>query len=216
MRPRASPAVLPRPAAVFPPSLPVKKFGHREFKPLYVGRRRMPEPPSKQDASSHTSTLSTPPSAPASSILQGPVGVPHIPSSTQGTNSLSSAPDDSSPTKRVRSGSSEQVTSSAKRSSKRIDTQQIRNDRLGTLVRQLCESLHESPSWESFVNEFRGPSYLSPELDNIDHPAAKLLRQWRDHGVPAKCDSPPWTEAQKDRCIQQGCHYSASEHADFI
>ena len=139
----------------------------------------MPDTPSKQDGPSPSTTLSTPSTAPASSILQEPVGVPHISSSTQETNSFPSAPDDTSPTKRVRSGSSEQVNSSAKRSSKRIDTQQIRNDRLGTLVRQLCESLHESPSWESFVNEFRGPSYLSPDLDNIDHPAAPLLRQWR-------------------------------------
>ena len=176
----------------------------------------MPDTPSKQDGPSPSTTLSTPSTAPASSILQEPVGVPHISSSTQETNSFPSAPDDTSPTKRVRSGSSEQVNSSAKRSSKRIDTQQIRNDRLGTLVRQLCESLHESPSWESFVNEFRGPSYLSPDLDNIDHPAAPLLRQWRDQGVPAECDTEPWSLEQKDECIKRGCHYSANEHADFI
>ena len=51
------------------------------------------------------------------------------------------------------------------------------------LVRKLCYTLLASTSWETFVNEFRGPSYLSPELDNVDHPAATLLRMWRDEGV---------------------------------
>ena len=67
-----------------------------------------------------------------------------------------------------------------------------------------------------FVKQFRGPSYLSSEPDHIDHPAAELLRQWRDQGVPADSDSPPWTVEQKDECIRRGCHYSATEHADFI
>ena len=97
-----------------------------------------------------------------------------------------------------------------------IDTLQIRNDRLGTLVRELAVAYTEAPSWESFVHEFRGRSYLSPELDNIDHPAAELLREWRDHGVPANTESLPWTEAQKDECIRRGCHQSALEHSDFL
>ena len=71
-------------------------------------------------------------------------------------------------------------------------------------------------SWESFVNEFRGPSYLSSGLDDCEHPAADLLRLWRDHGVPAETDSPPWTDQQKDESIRLGCHPSASEHSTFL
>ena len=97
-----------------------------------------------------------------------------------------------------------------------MDTAKIRNDRLGTLVIKLCEDLANASSWEAFVTEFRGPSYLSSELDNIDHPAATLLRQWRDHGVPAETSSPPWTMEQKDRCVERGCHHSANEHSDFV
>ena len=48
----------------------------------------------------------------------------------------------------------------------------MRNDRLGTLVRELCTAFDKAGSWESFVKDFRGPSYLSDELDDIDHPAA--------------------------------------------
>ena len=73
-----------------------------------------------------------------------------------------------------------------------------------------------SPSWESFVNEFRGPSYLSSNLDEVDHQAAALLRKWRDEGVPVLSSSDPWTLEQKDACIERGCHKSARDHAAFL
>ena len=74
----------------------------------------------------------------------------------------------------------------------RINTKQLRNDRLGTLVKSLCDRYYDAGcSWEDFVNEFRGPSYLSPELEQVDHPAMPLLRQWRDKGVPAQTSAEP-------------------------
>lgn len=66
------------------------------------------------------------------------------------------------------------------------------------------------------MDEFRGPSYLSANLDEIDHPAADLLREWRDHGVPAEMNTPDWTDAQRDEAAQRGCHHSATEHAEFL
>ena len=83
-------------------------------------------------------------------------------------------------------------------------------------MRKLCSAFESSASWETFVEAFRGPSYLSDDLDEIDHPASELLRRWRDEGVPARSSSEPWTPEQKDECIQRGCHHSANEHADFI
>ena len=76
--------------------------------------------------------------------------------------------------------------------------------------------MQSAGSWESFVNAFRGESYLSPELDNLEHPAANLLREWRDHGVPAQTSSPPWSEDTKDSYVERGCHRSANEHAEFL
>lgn len=102
------------------------------------------------------------------------------------------------------------------RTSRPIDTLQLRCDRLGTLVRGLVDAFRHSPSWETFVNDHRGPSYLAPELDHVDHPAAELLRKWRDEGVPAESTSLPWTSDQKDRCIHRGCHESANEHSEFL
>ena len=83
-----------------------------------------------------------------------------------------------------------------------VDTTKLRNDRLGTLVTKLTSAYHHAPSWETFVNEFRGRSYLAKNIDDIEHPASELLRQWRDDGVPAETCSPPWTTKQKDYCIQ--------------
>ena len=77
-------------------------------------------------------------------------------------------------------------------------------------------SYSAAASWEEFVTKFRGRSYLSPELETLDHPAAALLREWRDHGVPALTTSEPWTDQALDSCIERGCHHSATEHADFL
>ena len=96
------------------------------------------------------------------------------------------------------------------------DTQAIRNDRLGTLVKGLCSAYAEAPSWEEFVTKFRGRSYLSPNLQEVDHPAIPLLREWRDHGVPVQTTSSEWTLEQKNECIRRGCHKSATEHSAFL
>ena len=92
--------------------------------------------------------------------------------------------------------------SRAKQHSKPVNPDQLRNDRLGTLVCELCEQFSSAKSWEKLVNDFRGPSYLFPDLDTVDHPAAELLRQWRDHGVPAETEGPNWTPEQRDECIR--------------
>jgi hypothetical protein len=58
------------------------------------------------------------------------------------------------------------------------------------------------------------PSLRDP--DSVDHPAADLLRLWRDEGVPALTSSPPWPGDLKDTLIEHGCHRSATKHADFL
>ena len=70
------------------------------------------------------------------------------------------------------------------------DPVQICNDRLGTLVCNLSKSLHDAGSWEDFLRSFKDRSYLSPTVGDIDHPAPKLLQQWREEGVPVNTSSP--------------------------
>ena len=186
--------------------MPLASPTRRGRTPSSTTSQRTPTPSVSKERSSSSSPI---PTTTRNSTTQQATNVASPASSTGSIRNTS-------PQKRPRSSGSPTPISNNTTSTRRVDTTQIRNDRLGTLVRKLCESFSHHDSWESFVTAFRGPSYLSSELDNIDHPAAELLRQWRDQGVPAECDSPPWTEAQKDECIQRGCHYSASEHADFI
>jgi hypothetical protein len=97
-----------------------------------------------------------------------------------------------------------------------VNTAQLRTNRLGTLVRKLTLDLENAPSWEDFVTTFRGRSYLSPELEDVNHPTAELLCNWRDQGVPVNTTSKPWTAKDLDSLVNRGCHRSATEHADFL
>ena len=140
-------------------------------------------------------------------------------SSSQPSNTKSSAtqvPAMVSTHKRSRQPKSGAQSSGLKHTKPVVSTHQLYNDRLGRLVGQLCHDFQNAESWEAFVNNFRGRSYLSPNLDQVDHPAVDLLKTWRDQGVPAMTSSPPWSKDQLDACIQRGCHRSATEHADFL
>ena len=118
--------------------------------------------------------------------------------------------------KRSRQPAGSAKSTSLKHTKPVVSTRQLYNDRLGRLVAQLSHDFQNAESWEAFVNQFRGRSYLSPNLDQVDHPAVDLLKTWRDEGVPANTSSPPWSLDQLDACIQRGCHRSATEHADFL
>jgi hypothetical protein len=106
--------------------------------------------------------------------------------------------------------------SRTKRASAGVNTHKLRSDRLGALVAKLVSERAAAPSWEAFVNNFRGRSHLSPELEQIDHPASELLREWRDHGVPAQTSSEPLSLETRDLYVERGCHRSANEHGDFL
>ena len=93
---------------------------------------------------------------------------------------------------------------SLKATSPPVNTTQLRNDRLGTLVRDLTCAFLKAGSWEEFVNDFRGPFYLSSDLEEITHAASELLRYWRDEGVLAETTQPFWTDDQKDHSIRRG------------
>ena len=82
---------------------------------------------------------------------------------------------------------------SSKPSSAKIDTKQLREDRLGALVKQLIVSYESADSWDEFVNAFRGHSYLADDLQDLPHPAAPILQMWQQDGVPVHTKTEPWT-----------------------
>ena len=65
-------------------------------------------------------------------------------------------------------------------------------DKLGTLVHSLSAKLAASSSWDSFAKQVRGRPHLSEEIHRLNHPAASLLAQFRDHGVPVVLNEPDW------------------------
>ena len=159
-------------------------------------------------------------SSTAASANQPPPRRPNVTTSTHTTAEqppVKMPPLASSPSrKRSASHSHPDRASSPSKSSRTISTLNLRNDRLGTLVRELSDLYANAPSWTEFVESFRGRSYLAETVGNLPHPAAPLLDKWRLEGVPILSTSEPWSTEDKDTRFERGCHPSALEHADFL
>ena len=102
------------------------------------------------------------------------------------------------PAELSRRSKSRRSTAKASNSSNPFDARALRTDCLGTLVSDLSDALNVASSWEEFVGSFRGSSYLSPLVDELDHPAASLLSKWHNEGVPVQTTVESWTAEQKD------------------
>ena len=66
------------------------------------------------------------------------------------------------------------------------------------------------------MQQFRGRSYLSDDIDTVPHEAAPLLRKWKDEGIPVLTSEEPWSLQTKDERLARGCHLSAQENSDFL
>ena len=211
------------------PSLPLKQFPEPSaLAPSYSATLRRTEggttapeaPPTPKYTGPSAKATSRSPAA--SKTERGASSLPRLirTASTSHTAAPASSPSGPTSTRRSKTTATTPVTSpparSTKPTSKPASTKTLRNNRLGTLVQSLSQQFRQAGSWEKFVASFRGPSYLSPTLEDLPHPAAELLRTWRDEGVPAESSSPPWTDAQKEECIRRGCHTSATLHSDFL
>ncbi|KAL3808781.1 hypothetical protein ACHAXA_011404 [Cyclostephanos tholiformis] len=53
-------------------------------------------------------------------------------------------------------------------------------------------------------------------LDNVPHPARRLLRHYKHCGAPVKFSTPPWTRHQLQRTLSRGPHKSAHEYQDYL
>jgi hypothetical protein len=92
----------------------------------------------------------------------------------------------------------------------------VTQDRLGRLVAELSAKLTSAPSWKQFVTEHRGQSYLSQDLDSIDHSARAYLQRLREQGVRVPLDDPPWSTDAIDACALHGPHPSANLFKEFL
>ena len=69
--------------------------------------------------------------------------------------------------------------------------------------------------WRRFVRQRRPTSDFS-SLDNVHHPARRLLRFYKHRGAPVKFATPPWTQRQVQRALIRGPHKSSFEYLDFL
>ena len=87
---------------------------------------------------------------------------------------------------------------------------------LGTSVADLSQHLTSAPSWESFVHDVWGPSYLASTVQDILHTAASYLQCLCNEGAKFNMDYPPWDAAHIATCAVRGLHPSANLHHDFL
>jgi hypothetical protein len=90
------------------------------------------------------------------------------------------------------------------------------NDRLGKLISQSVVSLSAAPSWASFVRRSRGLPHIAAHVADLPHQAAAYLENLRQRGADVVFDTPQWTAAHLQRCLERGPHASATDHADFV
>ena len=85
---------------------------------------------------------------------------------------------------------------------------------LGKLIDESV-TLLEKVGWRTFVNSRRRGGDLS-SLNNINHPAQRLLKHLKHRGAPVKFTTPPWSRQKLNDAISRGPHQSCKEYIDFL
>ncbi len=94
-----------------------------------------------------------------------------------------------------------------------FDLAQLPSD-LGELI--ACDTaLLQQLGWRGLVAH-RRPFSDFASLDNLHHPAQRLLRLYSHRGVPVKFAMPPWTCQQLQHTLSRGPHCSSFEYIDFL
>ena len=57
---------------------------------------------------------------------------------------------------------------------------------------------------------------MSSTIHDIDHPAASILAEFRDQGVPVVVTDAPWSQEKLAECLARGAHQSAKTHKVFV
>ncbi|KAL7526950.1 hypothetical protein ACHAXR_005745 [Thalassiosira sp. AJA248-18] len=88
------------------------------------------------------------------------------------------------------------------------------SEELGELIRRDVELL-QSVGFSQLVETRRGRGDFA-SLNNVVHPARRLLKLYKHRGVPVKFSTEPWTSAQVHDAILRGPHKSCLEYIDFL
>ena len=90
------------------------------------------------------------------------------------------------------------------------------DEELKALVAEATQRYRASKSWEEFFDRQRDPTGDWGPVETINHPASHLLQHYRNHGVPAKVKTRPWSKGKKEAALARGPHKSAKEHLHFL
>jgi hypothetical protein len=77
--------------------------------------------------------------------------------------------------------------------------------------RELLENL----GWEKFVKVKRTSDDFS-DLSQVEHPARRLLRQYKHRGAPVVLATQPWSQLTLQQAVDRGPHKSCFEHVEFL
>ena len=76
-------------------------------------------------------------------------------------------------------------------------------------------SLFKKLGWRAFVKQRRTTSDFA-SLDNVDHPAQRLLKFYKERGAPVKLSTKPWSQDKINTALARGAHRSCRDHLDFL
>ena len=69
--------------------------------------------------------------------------------------------------------------------------------------------------WTEFVHWRRGRGDFA-SLSEVEHPALRLLRKYKQRGAPVVLITGEWSEGEHLAALKRGPHKSATEHSPFI
>ena len=85
---------------------------------------------------------------------------------------------------------------------------------LGKLIDESVVLL-KKVGWQNFVQLRRKGGDFS-SLNNIHHPAKRLLKHLKHRGAPVKFTTPPWSRQRLHDAISRGPHQSCQQYIDFL
>ena len=69
--------------------------------------------------------------------------------------------------------------------------------------------------WTKFVQRLRTRSDFA-SLDEVHHPARRLLNFYKHRGAPVKLATKPWSASRVQAALRRGAHKSCAEYLDFL
>ena len=89
-------------------------------------------------------------------------------------------------------------------------------DKLDQLIVTAAKEYSQANNWNDFFNSQMDARGDWADVGGLDHPAARLLKYYKDKGVPVAMKATRWNNARKQAALARGPHKSAKEHVDFL